>query len=113
MENFFYNDRFHMDFDTLIEDVEDNEDCEIKDLPDIWSISVELTKLEPVHKFGLRDIDILIDNVYEDRLTEEGEELGTIRKILIENINFEKINSAIPTLYYPTGQFKNYILKMM
>lgn len=105
MENFFYEEYFCSSIEDLIcrLDLEDDE-IDIKNLPEDWSVKIELTDLEPVHTFGEKDVDRLLDNIYEDRLTEDGDELGPIRNALIKYIDFEKINAEVPNLYYPNGK---------
>lgn len=101
MENFFYKQEFYSDMDNLVDYVEDNEDCKIEELPDTWEIKVEETTLEPM--FQLK-IDRLMDLVPEDRMSEDGDELDTVRRVFTERIDFEAINSRLPKFYYPNGK---------
>ncbi len=96
MENFFYKDNFYRDFDSLIEYLEEDET--IEELEDDWKIDIQLTDEEPIIQF---DTQMLLELVQEDRMSEEGNELGKLRKVLEKyKIDFDKINAEVPKLHY-------------
>jgi hypothetical protein len=105
MENFFYNDKFYTDLYDLAEDLEfDAVDDLIEDYPDDYTICIELSQLQPVVVFTP---DLIAENcILEDRYSEENSdrEYDTIVNALKQCIDFEKLNSLMPSLYYGTGK---------
>jgi len=99
MENFFYDDKFFSDFGEFIELLEDENDCEINELPEDFSVELVESELKPILILSIDDINIDSENYSEDN--EESEE-EDILKVLKENIDFEKINSLIPKNYHRT-----------
>ena len=96
-EAIIHNDTFYHDLESLAESTEED----IKDMDDDDYITVEETSLEPL--FYL-DADFIIDNIDEERLSEDCDELDKARKVLNENIDFDKINALLPKLHYPNGK---------
>jgi hypothetical protein len=104
MENFFYNDKFYRDIEELSEDLDDiQEENDIKELPEDYKIEVYKSSLEQIVYF---DIDWFFDNIEIERYSEQrgDEEATQIQKALNSWINFDRLNSEIPQLYYPTRE---------
>lgn len=105
MENFFHNDSFYRDLDELIDyvglDLEPGQ--ELKDLPDDFTITVELSNKKKIVVFSE---DWIVERISEDAFSEDGceSEEAQIKKALHECIDFEKLNSMIPSLHYGTGK---------
>lgn len=94
MENFFYGDRFYSDLGELMDNFDINEECD--NIPDDWSIECKESDLEPIFRLSP---DWILERIDEERLTEDGNELDKIEKVL-QTIDYETINSKIPSLYY-------------
>ena len=97
MQNFFCNEEFFYDLGDLIDslDVED-----INNLPDDYKLECDESILEPV---VVLSADWILDRINERRFPEDDDELCLkIRKSISDNIDFEKLNSSIPMLYYGT-----------
>ena len=108
MENFYHNDNFYYDLESFIDRVEDNEGCDIKDLPEDWHDQIEETTLEKVFKM---DIEFVVDAIMEgtykwsDRLPEDSESTDKqIARAIRSSIDIPKLNSLLPSLYYPNGE---------
>lgn len=97
MENFFYDDKFYGYFEDFIEDIEEEYDCEIEDLPEDFSVEVSESELKPILILSIDDINIESENYSDENEDNESDE---ILKVLKENIDFEKINSLIPKNYH-------------
>lgn len=111
MENFFIEENFFMDLDSLISHLDLDDDKSIEELEDDWSTEAELSNLEPIFQFNEKFlIDLIMENTdkWADRWPEDDEDITAIqvRKAVKENINLTKLNEDLPKLYYPTGQFE-------
>ncbi len=98
MENIFVDDRFFSDMESLLEWIEDNEDCTIEELPEDYVIDVNESTKEKLVTFSA---EWMVNRIDEERFSEDGDEQSDICKILEDCIDFDKINSKIPELYYP------------
>ena len=97
MENFFYNNEYCDSIEDLIYKLVDDED-KIYDLEDDFEIKCYPGKLEPLERL---DAHWILDRFDEDRFPEDDERTADeILKILRENIDFKKINEAMPKLWY-------------
>lgn len=96
IKDFFYDDKFYLKLEDLLNDLGINEK-NIENLSEDWEIECNESNLETIEKFSS---DWIVDRMNEDRFTENGYEIDEIIKILEDNINFEKINNLIPKLYY-------------
>lgn len=106
MENFYFSDRFHNDMETLFEELFDDE-SEVNDLEDDWSINVMTSKEEKVFEMTER---FIIDSVlnktdkFEDRLPFDDclfeQVMDGIKDALKKGLNIEKINESMPTCFY-------------
>jgi len=102
-EHFIYNDNHYYDLDQFISYCDLSKE-EIEKLEDDWFEILEETKLEPLMQFDLDTLSDLIIGHVEDRTSEHGDEIGILKKVLKENINFKLIQEKMPDLYYPTGK---------
>jgi len=105
MEHFFLDDRFMSSIEDLIEHLEIDEES-ANELPENWEEKVELSELEPIFKIDADTLCQLLADANEDRLTEEFGEESKVLNALKESIDFEKLNSLLPKLYYPSGKFE-------
>lgn len=96
MTNFFYNDKFYEDIPDFMEDLEIDEET-IEQCRD--SYVVKLGELQPILKL---DSEWIIDRIDEERFTENGDEIEKLEDILKKYIDFDKVNSMIPKLWYET-----------
>lgn len=101
MENFFYEDVFCSDLDDLLNQLNE----EASDLNDDWTCRVELTTLEPMFTLNADNLAEMLYNNKEERYSEDAPQDEVIIKALKECIDFEKLNSKIPKLYYPNNKF--------
>lgn len=101
MENFLYNEEyFCSDLSDLMDHLEIEEE-DIDNLPDGWNVECYECELQPIFSLSA---DWIIEKIDEERLTEDGEELEKVEKMLNEKIDFTAINQAIPKLYYPVNK---------
>jgi len=97
MENFFYDNEYCNSIEDLIYKLVDSEE-EIHELPDDYEIKCYPAKLEKLEEI---DEYWIIQRMDEDRFPEDDERTSDkILKILKENIDFKKINEAMPELWY-------------
>lgn len=98
MENFFYNDNFYSDMESFIHENFDDE-SEIAELDDDKEFLCKGSTLETILELSAEWITNRID---EDRFSENNsdDECEKITKALNNNIDYEKINSLMPKLYY-------------
>ena len=86
-EAYWFNDKFYSDIIGIAEDLFPDEE-EINELPDDWSIEVEVLTLQPVHQFTM---DELVDRIDENRLPDEewdyDDTFGKAMKEILEYIN--------------------------
>ena len=93
-----YEDKYYEDFSDLVEDL-DVESLEEGDI-----IECEDCSLEPIMQL---DADKLLDcteSYWEERTSENGDEYEKILKVFEDNLDFEKLNSLLPKLWYPNGK---------
>ena len=109
MENFFYNDNFYSDMESFIHENFDDE-SEIAELDDDKLFLCKGSKLEPILKLSAEWIAERID---DDRFSENNidGEVEEISEILEKNIDYGKINSLMPKLYYENYKDKFTITK--
>lgn len=107
MENFFIDDKFHMDLDSLITDLDLDDDGAIEALPEDWSIIAEETELQKIFTLTKEFVvDSIMDatDKWEERFPEDVEDLyEKIKKSIGEGIDLDKMNASTPELYYPNG----------
>lgn len=93
-----YEDKYYEDFSDLVEDL-DVESLEEGDIIECEDCSLELIMQ--------LDADKLLDcteSYWEERTSENGDEYEKILKVFEDNIDFEKLNSLLPKLWYPNGK---------
>jgi hypothetical protein len=108
MENFFIDDKFYSDIDSLLSDYDEEE---IINLPDDWEVDCKESKLESIFAF---DEQYIVDSVlmntdkWEERFPEDSERIDNeIRVAVKKGFDIEKINNLLPKLYYPNdNKFK-------
>jgi hypothetical protein len=105
MENFFYEDTFCSDLADLAELFDIDED-NVNDLKDDWQQRVELSELEPIFKIDADNLCQLLADANEDRLSDEFNEEAKVLKALKESIDFDRLNTLLPKLYYPSNKFE-------
>lgn len=104
-ENFFYEDCFCGDIEDLMSELNLEEE-HLPDLPDDWTVKVMGTKLEPMFQlsnaFIVSEVFERSAQQWEERFPENSERVDKELKQAIEaGIDVEKINSLIPSIYYP------------
>jgi len=102
--NFFYEDKFCSDLSDLMDELDIGEE-QLQHLPDGWSVKVELSKDEPMFQLKATDLEEMLYDKHQDRYTEDTPDGPIIVKALNECVDFEKLNSMIPSLYYPSSNF--------
>ena len=107
VENLFYGEEFYSDLWELADYFERNE--LIEEFEDNDTIDIFHSEEEPIAKFTA---ECILDQVECDRFSEHNneKEYNQILKLLNENINFEKLNSEIPKLFY--AKYPAYKLKI-
>jgi hypothetical protein len=105
MQNFFYEDTFCSDLEDLARLFDIDED-NVNDLKDDWQQKVELSELEPIFKIDADNLCQVLADAYEHRLSDEFNEEAKVLKALKESIDFDKLNTLLPKLYYPSNQFE-------
>jgi len=98
--NYYYNENYYSEISDISEDLFETEE-EIHELPDDYRLEVFTTILKPIVVFDPRMIlDKCVD---EDMFSEENADREDLKihEALKECIDFEKLNSMIPKLYYP------------
>ena len=97
MENFFYEDRFYGDLSSLVHDLEEDEDKDIEDFPEDYTVEVYEGIERKIHQFKPEEIvDLLPDDVWD----EDFELVPRVIEVLIKHIDFEKLNADMPTLFF-------------
>lgn len=98
-DEFFIDDNFYYDIESLIEDVLEWEEIEdIKDLSEDYSVIANEAVLGPMFKFDLHHV---LNTLDDDRYPEDNERIeNKLVDLLKENINFDKIREGMPELYY-------------
>lgn len=91
-ENFYHN----------LSDLADDLDLSKMKPGDI--IFAEGRDLEPIITVTAENLVDCTECLWEDRLSESADEVEKILKVFKENIDFEKLNAAMPKLWYPNGK---------
>jgi len=97
---YYYNEKFYHDLEQLIDDLDFEK---VEDLSEDFSITYKECDLEPIIELSAEKLTQLIYDSEEERFSEDNtvEEFDDIQKLL-SDIDFEKINSKIPKLWYPS-----------
>jgi hypothetical protein len=107
MGNFFWGDEFYSEVSDLLNIVSETED--LSDLEEDWSIECQGSVLEPIFELSAEKIFEKLGG--EDRDDENYEAGEKAIDVLNKHIDFEKINSLLPKLYYPKRGDKFIITK--
>lgn len=100
MEQFTYNGDFYSELTELC-DYEGWEEQEIETYPDDFTIEVVECELKPMLVFSIDWIFDRIDDGIFSEYEYDNESMELI-KIFRKHIDFDKINSEIPKMYYET-----------
>lgn len=105
MENFFYDDMFCSDLEDLanIFDVDENN---VNELDEDWRVLVQMSNLETIFKVNANLLCRLLVDSNEDRFSFDFSEESKVIKALEKTIDFEKLNEALPRLYYPKNDYE-------
>lgn len=93
MTKFTHEGIFFEDLDAFMS-YQDLDEKSVNELPDDWSVEACETEERPVYEY------VDEENHPED-WTERWEE--KVRKAIRENVDFEKLNNALPKLWYENG----------
>ena len=98
---YYYNENFYHDLEQLIDDLDFEK---VEDLSDDFSITYRECDEEKLCTLSADLLAELIRDYHEERFSEEDSdgEYYKILKNLSKNIDFDKINSEMPTLWYPS-----------
>jgi len=96
MDNFFYSDDFYSDLGELM-DALDLEEEDIPLLPDDYSLDCQESKKEKLVTLSNSWISERID---EERFPEDGDWVFDKVDKALSQIDYEKVNSMMPELYY-------------
>lgn len=108
----FYKDEIFFDeISDVIADIEYKEEMDIEDLPEDYTIELELCRLEPLFKLNSIDLYEILLRHFEDRSSDDGEEWDGIADILKKHIDFDALNADIPKLWFPTNKTTVYSKK--
>jgi len=70
-----------------------------------WSITVTEARLEKIFEINKDTLIEYIRDKWEERFPEETDRLDKeIEDVISQNIDFEKINQGLPSLYYSSGK---------
>jgi len=101
---YYYNENFYSEVEEIIEDLD------LDGMAENGTIKVENCTLEPIIELSANLIAESLYNDLEERHSEDRseEELKQIIEVLKQNIDFEKLNSELPKLWYPNNTFETY-----
>lgn len=105
--NFFIDDTFYADIENYLMyndlNIED-----IQELPEDYMLEVEETTLEQMFQFeieGIKNAVMEMTDRWEDRFPSDSARVEQkIRNAIFESVDLVKLNSMIPSLYYPNGK---------
>lgn len=103
---FFIDDEFYSDIERYIRQTFNDSEDEINALDDNWVVEAELGELQPMFSLDADSLSEILASNFEDRTSEDGEEFDDLESVLKECIDFEKLNSKIPKLYYASGKME-------
>lgn len=97
---FYYGDKFYLDYSELMDDL-DIEDP--NDLPDDWDVTCFEVEEQPIYQFNP---GIIANLVPDRRFSEDGidKEYDSVVEAIATCVDFGKLNSMLPKLYYPTKE---------
>ncbi len=83
-------------------------ETDIVDKESIVGLKIEIAYPEPIVKnLNINDLIQYILDRYEDRFEEDYDSIDLVKNVLLNNINFDKINEELKpiTLYYPKEDY--------
>jgi len=104
MEHLFYDGNFYSELSEYLE-YHDIKREEVESYPDDYKLEMNGSKLEPIVQF---DAEWISERICEERFSENNcdSETSKIMKALNDCIDFDKLNSQIPKLYYENRRDK-------
>ena len=100
-ENFFVDDKYYTELNDLVTDIlEDYYVDTVSELPDDFTVTLHESELRPIIQYSADYLAQLSEDDYSENNDEQ--EYRIIKDALNECIDFEKLNSMIPKLYYWT-----------
>ena len=109
---FFVEDQFHTDLSDWMMDNDIEELDDVNQFEEDWTQEIHPCSLQKMFDVDERDIEQLVDDLIdmnEDRIG-ENDNKDEIMAALKAGIDLEKINAAMPNLWYPDGS-KDFITK--
>ena len=99
----YYNEKYYSDIEELSEDLFPNEE-EIINLDDDYKLEVYDTIEKPITKLSA---EWMVENMDEECWPDEDNDscYNRVKKIFSENIDFDKINSLLPKLWWPDKKY--------
>lgn len=104
MENFFIEDSFYYGIEDFISDYFDEDEDKIMELPEDWTIEIWLSDLEQVYTLSQDKLADILHDVFIERFPEDEDHRDKIIKAFDQCVDFEKLNSMIPAMFYPSGK---------
>jgi hypothetical protein len=99
---YYYNDDFYSDIEEIIED------WDLDEMKEDETIRVENSNLEPIITLTAdliaESLEVHLDERHSELHAER--EYKEIVKALNDNIDFDKVNSQLPKLFYPNNTFE-------
>jgi hypothetical protein len=106
---FYVEENFYDTIEDYLIDKEWGEE-EIKAFPEDWTVEIGIPSLEPVCQINIDDFidNYVVDQLCEENLPEEPDyTIERIKKAVKENVDFTKINEAMPKLWYMNNKAKD------
>lgn len=106
---YYYNENFYYQIADIIEDLD------LDAMTETEILKVENCTEEPIITLSARLIADSLESNLEERHSENNAdgELEKIIKVLNNNIDFNKINSELPKLWYPNNTFETFTKKQL
>lgn len=102
-ENFFVDGKFYKTIEQFVED--ELCDVEIENLSEDYEVKCERSSLLPIIQYNAEMIAEMAEEFSEENCDDEYE---TILEAVRQCVDFEKLNSMIPKLYY--GNVERFVL---
>ena len=95
----YYSEKYYDELSDLVDDLEWEE------MKEGDTITAEYCALEPMFTLNAEELMDSLENKWEYRTSEDGDEYDMLLNVLEKNIDYDKINSLIPKLWYPNGKY--------
>ena len=101
---YYYNETFYNEISEIIEE------WDFEQVGESFTLKVENCDLEPIITLNAVLIADSLKSDLEERHSENCAEIeyNRIVAVLKQNIDFDKINSELPKLWYPNNTFETY-----